>query len=704
MRLKRVVVENVCQFRMLDHTFHPGLTGIIGPNGSGKSNLTKAIFFALTGVFRNAGVKADNVNQIPQGKRSGVVLWLEHEGIEMTVQRGLANVKTKLQIQGEADEIIGDNAVTEALMEILGVDVKLLGEYVFILQLHMTDFIEATPGDRAKVFQRLFGTDECEAVQKFAATVLDKELAVTEQADLAAIRARLEANGGRMEALISRLEKLDGEVATHEAKEKAARRLVADAEWADANTRELGLLTQRMARTHEEWQAYAQSRDQAVSELVAMEEALLHVSGDAEQARIKLATWKTVEQRRARARTLAKRRERLEGERAKNVRPAEVRDVTDEEKAELKELWARHVRLENQLELAQSGKAECPTCGQPVAGIGTPDAIIEEVAEVDRRIDALESIKTAHGIYLNAVDRWNQWYDQHAQAMADLVAEEHDLDDEVELGPEIDPEALQGTVDEEKELKDAIAKLRRRGEGAGTEAARLKGAWDQMHARHQELVAEGKKRAVSPDALRDARAVLATLDSLRSERERAEGEADELGRTLDADEALLVRMQELEASNAVTRVLRDGLGQVVDVTHRNAAPRLVSEAHLDRLIDDVDEHLEMFGSDFLVRLGPGLSFVADFPDGRAQAGGRLSEGQKAVLALAFWVAVNSLFARQIGFLSLDEPTSSLDQQNIGAVEVALSRLRELSESLGLQCLLVTHEPALAPLFDSVLQL
>jgi DNA repair exonuclease SbcCD ATPase subunit len=63
-----------------------------------------------------------------------------------------------------------------------------------------------------------------------------------------------------------------------------------------------------------------------------------------------------------------------------------------------------------------------------------------------------------------------------------------------------------------------------------------------------------------------------------------------------------------------------------------------------------------------------------------------------------------LFAGKIGFLSLDEPTASLDQHSLGALEVALGRLRDLSESTGLQCLLVTHEPSLAGLFDGVLQL
>lgn len=75
-----------------------------------------------------------------------------------------------------------------------------------------------------------------------------------------------------------------------------------------------------------------------------------------------------------------------------------------------------------------------------------------------------------------------------------------------------------------------------------------------------------------------------------------------------------------------------------------------------------------------------------------------------LLALAFRVAVNSLFAGTAGLLCLDEPTESLDERNLACLEVAIGKMRDLSESRGLQCLLVTHEPSFEVLFDGVLRL
>jgi ABC-type lipoprotein export system ATPase subunit len=55
-------------------------------------------------------------------------------------------------------------------------------------------------------------------------------------------------------------------------------------------------------------------------------------------------------------------------------------------------------------------------------------------------------------------------------------------------------------------------------------------------------------------------------------------------------------------------------------------------------------------------------------------------------------------------LCLDEPTESLDERNLTCLEVAIGRMRDLSESRGMQCLLVTHEPSFEVLFDGVLRL
>ena len=103
--------------------------------------------------------------------------------------------------------------------------------------------------------------------------------------------------------------------------------------------------------------------------------------------------------------------------------------------------------------------------------------------------------------------------------------------------------------------------------------------------------------------------------------------------------------------------------------HHDKLPKVVAHNYLEILADDTNELLESFDADFRVSLGEGLNFAATFLRGpyagAVSPAQRLSEGQKVLLALAFRVAVNSLFAGTAGLLCLDEPTESLDREEPG---------------------------------------
>jgi DNA repair exonuclease SbcCD ATPase subunit len=136
------------------------------------------------------------------------------------------------------------------------------------------------------------------------------------------------------------------------------------------------------------------------------------------------------------------------------------------------------------------------------------------------------------------------------------------------------------------------------------------------------------------------------------------------------------------------------------------APRIVAQRNLQNLEVSINELLQIFQVNFQVKVAEDgtPTFIAEFYDGRLQVAQRLSIGQKTVLALAFRVAVNAMFAEEIGLLALDEPTASLDQPRIQALAPVLEKLRELSTAKGLQCLLVTHAASLSNLFESAIEL
>jgi DNA repair exonuclease SbcCD ATPase subunit len=149
---------------------------------------------------------------------------------------------------------------------------------------------------------------------------------------------------------------------------------------------------------------------------------------------------------------------------------------------------------------------------------------------------------------------------------------------------------------------------------------------------------------------------------------------------------------------------RQQLQQVRDVLHRDAAPKGVMQRNLSRVQTTINEKLAIFDTTYRVTADPvDLSFIAAFPDGHTQPAERLSIGQKVLLALSFRLAMSELHA-QLGFLVLDEPTAFLDEHHIAGFAPVLLQLREVAAARGLQCLMVTHEQQLAPLFDDVIQL
>jgi len=206
------------------------------------------------------------------------------------------------------------------------------------------------------------------------------------------------------------------------------------------------------------------------------------------------------------------------------------------------------------------------------------------------------------------------------------------------------------------------------------------------------------------EAVEAAQALIAANQLAYSSRIRLQGQRDEAGVSAAAAQDRLNRAEETARQASRNVEFSSHLGAVRDILHRDNLPKLVAQNYLELLEADINEILEVFGTDFRVSARDGLGFIADFPDGRSQPVPRLSGGQKVVLALAFRISVNSLFAADLGVITLDEPTAYLDDENINCLDLALARLRSLSEARGLQCILITHEKGLGHLFDHVVQL
>jgi ABC-type lipoprotein export system ATPase subunit len=63
-----------------------------------------------------------------------------------------------------------------------------------------------------------------------------------------------------------------------------------------------------------------------------------------------------------------------------------------------------------------------------------------------------------------------------------------------------------------------------------------------------------------------------------------------------------------------------------------------------------------------------------------------------------------MFAGKLGLLSLDEPTAYLDDSNVDRFGILLTKVKEIARNMNTQVLMATHERAVIPYMDSVIDL
>ena len=192
------------------------------------------------------------------------------------------------------------------------------------------------------------------------------------------------------------------------------------------------------------------------------------------------------------------------------------------------------------------------------------------------------------------------------------------------------------------------------------------------------------------------------------EKRRLEYELSLLDGELSREGVELARLQGLQEESRLCGEWIKHLEACRSVLHRDNLPRVVADHYLGKLQTDINAFLDLASAPFRVTAQEDLSFEVRFvsgpKEGVIQPGGRLSMGERVVLALAFRLSVNSMFAEEVGLLCLDEPTAWLDDANLGCIEIALEKLRGVSAARSLQVILVTHERRLGRLFDRVIDL
>ena len=214
------------------------------------------------------------------------------------------------------------------------------------------------------------------------------------------------------------------------------------------------------------------------------------------------------------------------------------------------------------------------------------------------------------------------------------------------------------------------------------------------------MALELHKQLMDSEAYEEVRLSLLRADELRRTVGESEGKIGTLTQQQETQAAKLEDMKQKEAESGAKRKYQDLLTRSRVVLHRDRLPNVVAQSFRDALNSRLFKYLSLFEAPFSCALQQDLSFVCSFPGGWQPDAGRLSGGERVVLAIAFRFAVNDLFASQLGLLALDEPTRWLDDGNIDHVINILDRTKKLTSSGAWQVLVVTHADALKSTCDN----
>lgn len=707
MQLLRLHVKNWVHHRELTCDFTRGLVAILGENGSGKSSLFGAIRWALTGENPNFGVKADNISQYAKdGEPAHVVLEFEHNGHIAEVTRHLLPEKEPSILTVDGTEAgRGDKATTAGIEKLLGVDAKFISRFIIVGQTDIFSFIDDNQTDTDKFFQRLFNTTQADKCQdllgKNLSRIVVPEILKT-PGQIAREQAELTEEAQVLQREIDDLPDFDAFLAAQKTDQAVI------TEWEKRQRLEAELL--KLTQQKKDYEKQLETVDDECHRYRADIEALTGATDGQEKdyaaAREALGHWQSYKSVAKAKADLHSAREAIDRQRAENPEPpqpdedaiARLREQLTSTQQTLKDV-KRFVAT-----FQEDGVAQCPTCLTPTADLQPQltHAVQHEIPVLTDTLASVQEELAQHVAAAKAHADWSKLNSELDARLKQLQASETSL--VTVPAPESTEEELTQRVGEYEQFLNVKAELEPLLKVATAKHSKLSGTLEQVTERLSQIeneladivatAADAHLAATRIEALRTAHAQRQTLEQKKTELQVLQAQ---LAEELSAAEDQELRAERLRKWTTVAEKARTALKH---------APRIVAQRNLQLLETSINELLQIFGVNFCVKVSTDgtPSFIAEFFDGRKQVAQRLSIGQKTVLALAFRVAVNSMFAEEIGLLALDEPTASLDAPRIKALAPVLEKLRELSTAKGLQCLLVTHASSLSHLFESTIEL
>lgn len=533
MQFNEIELTNLCCFQHLHVRPQPGLTCIVGPNGAGKSSLMDLVLALLINEYpREGGNKDENIRYHSQGPALGRLCGTHH-GQTFRLQRGLRRAASEFVVDA-GEPVVGDDRVTAAVLDFLGVEKRTLTEFVFVRQSKIVDAL-----DQQSLF-RLFHLDWAETVRK-ELLAQQKTVRLDDQTSL--LRELEQQLKDETNTKANLLRDLRQHEDLHTATERAAQyadQIAAGRTRLQDAERVVGQLTERM-RGWEDADRAQRSRQQL------------------------LDSWATADRRLV----------ALETEIAEALReePKVTPKLSVAEDAELRAAEETCKRLESQI---------CKECLRPYDSAQEPvETLQAKIREASDTAARLYKIKFQHHREYEAHAQWERGVLRLRQERDRLTRERSDRDDRAATTP---ARSNSGRAELEAELRDAKAEVARetaqlKDVEQTAERLRRDGAWyAQLHDQYDGVQGRidklNERRAAAETKQRKFRCDSAWL--ARSDDLRAKLHPDALPRAVTRkfmEELLVLCAERLQAFGDPFRVhLEDSLDVTVELPDGRVQP------------------------------------------------------------------------------------------------------------------------------------
>jgi DNA repair exonuclease SbcCD ATPase subunit len=210
---------------------------------------------------------------------------------------------------------------------------------------------------------------------------------------------------------------------------------------------------------------------------------------------------------------------------------------------------------------------------------------------------------------------------------------------------------------------------------------------------------------VSPEREAELEREIKRLTGLSAARGELEGNRKGLQSQLASARVRAASLRDKVDQQAKTARTAELLGGIKAATHPNAIPKDRAAAYIMRVNRSLGVYCRELRLPFTLFVDPeqqDLMFRND--ELCAPAAHRLSGGQKSVAAVAWHMALFAIHGGRTGFMVMDEPFDGMDEDNRRCCSGMLSAMSAYCRNVGMQILVVSHNPDVDSGFDSVIDL